>query len=105
MYFSEFLLLIVTATIVTLILMLIGEKLIAFLIRNNSTPFYKIVGSFIFAIASVTTSVFIFDVTIDFNLYLLAGGIILLNKYWLGHFTEGKRNVKALTTYKEKVAE
>jgi hypothetical protein len=93
MYLSEFLVLMTSTTFVMLLLMLLGEKLITILALREISPFYKIVGSLILAIGSVAIVFYIFTLSMDFYYYLLAGAIILLNKYWLGHFTieESKR--------------
>ena len=90
MYLSEFLVLMMYAIIVTLLLMLLGEKLITTLSPIEVPALHKIVGSLIFSIVSVAIVVYISPITVDFNFYLLAGGIILFNKYWLGHFTVEK---------------
>ncbi|MCZ2260298.1 hypothetical protein [Sporosarcina sp. G11-34] len=91
MYFSEFLLLIVSAIIVTLVLMMIGEKVILLIIPTDVHPLYRIVGSFAFAIILISIFVSGFNMETGINLYLLSGAIILLNKYWFGHFS--KENV------------
>lgn len=102
MYFSEFLVLMISAIIVMLLLMFLGEKLVTILTPSETPLFYKIVGSFIYAIGSVAIVFYIFTPTMDFYYFPLAGAIILLNKYWFGHFTKSERNMKALTTYERR---
>ena len=87
MYFSEFLLLIVSAVIVTLVLMMIGEKLILLLIPVNMSPLYRIVGSLIFAIILISIVVSGLGMETGIHVYVLSGAVILLNKYWFGHFS------------------
>lgn len=88
MYFSEFLLIIVSAIILTLVLMMIGEKMILLISPADAHPLYRIVGSFAFAIIVISIIVSGFNMETGINLYLLSGAIILLNKYWFGHFTK-----------------
>ena len=91
MYFSEFLFLIVSTVIVTLVFMMICEKLILLFIPVNVHPFYRIVGSFVFAIILISIVLSGFSMETGIYIYLLSGAIILLNKYWFGHFS--KENV------------
>ena len=105
MYFSELLILMISAIIVIYFLMLLGEKLIITLSPGEVASVYKIVGSFLFAIATVVIVVNLFNLRIDFKFYLLAGGIILINKYWLGHFAKDKIRNESLSECKKKVVE
>lgn len=91
MYFGEFLLLMVSAVTVTLVLMMICERLILLLLPVNIPPLYKIIGSFIFAIILISLVVSGLSMDTGIYIYLLSGAIILWNKYWLGHFS--KENV------------
>ena len=86
----EFLALMVSAIILTLLFMKIGEKVISMTFRNNITPLIKIVGSLVFALVILIALMYGLGKTAGIYACLLSGAIILYNKYWLGHFLEGK---------------
>jgi hypothetical protein len=83
-----FLGLMVSAIILTFIFMMIGEKVISKIFRNNVTPFIKIVGSLVFAIVILSALMFGLGKVSGIYACLLSGLIILFNKYWFGHFSE-----------------
>ncbi|HJF30926.1 MAG TPA: hypothetical protein K8V56_03985 [Sporosarcina psychrophila] len=86
----DFLALMVSAIILTLLFMVIGEKVISMTFRNNITPFFKIVGSLVFAIVILTALMYGLGKITGIYACLLSGTIILYNKYWLGHFLAEK---------------
>ena len=86
----DFLALMVSAVILTLLFMAIGEKVISMTFRNHITPFIKIVGSLVFAIVILSAMMYGLGKTSGIYAVLFSGAIILYNKYWLGHFLSGK---------------
>jgi hypothetical protein len=86
----DFLALMVSAIILTLLFMMIGEKVISMTFRNNITPFIKIVGSLIFALVTLSALMYGLGKTSGIYACLLSGAIILYNKYWFGHFSTEK---------------
>jgi hypothetical protein len=86
----DFLALMVSAIILTLLFMVIGEKVISMTFRNHITPFIKIVGSLVFALVILLTLMYGLGKTSGIYACLLSGAIILYYKYWFGHFSAEK---------------
>ncbi|KXH80719.1 hypothetical protein [Sporosarcina sp. HYO08] len=74
--------------IILLLFMWIGEKCIVQFTRRNVSPFMKIVSSMLFTLIIVGIGTMIVDQAPSFYAFLIAMGIIVFNKYWLGHFSE-----------------
>lgn len=75
------------ALLVTFVLMMIGEKIISLVVRESCTPFIKIIGSLVFALGILFVFMYTIDKASGINIFLLSGGVILLNKFWFGHFS------------------
>ncbi|WP_342513593.1 hypothetical protein MKY34_02015 [Sporosarcina sp. FSL K6-1522] len=83
----EFLAMMVGALLVTFILMVVGEKIISLVIRENCAPFIKIIGSLVFALGILSVCMYSIDKASEVSIFMLSGSIILLNKFWFGHFS------------------
>ncbi|MFJ7935298.1 hypothetical protein [Sporosarcina sp. NPDC096371] len=85
-----FLAIIVGALLVTFVLMMVGEKIIDLVVRESCTPFIKIIGSLVFALGVLFAIMFSVDKVSGIGVFLLSGIVIVLNKYWFGHFSGGQ---------------
>ncbi|AOV08579.1 hypothetical protein [Sporosarcina ureilytica] len=107
MYFTEFLLLMGSAIVITMLLMYLGAKTMLLITPKGIGPFIIMLGSLTFTFALLSIVSFGFNMKINMNYFMIASAIIVLNKYWFGHFEKTKRQeeMKALPTRMEKVVE
>lgn len=87
---TYFLVLMVSAIIVTTLLMWIGEKVISITFQQKISPILKIVASLVFATVILTALFYAFDKPKGMYMILLSAAIIGYNRYWFGHLTVGK---------------
>jgi len=83
----DFLAMLAGATLVTFVLMMVGEKIISLVVRESSAPFIKIIGSLAFALGILFVFMYNIDKVSEVGIFLLSGSVIILNKYWFGHFS------------------
>lgn len=96
MSFAEFTFLLVGAIIVTFLLMMLGEKIMRDLI-STSNPILQLLGSLVFTYGVLLFSIAIFQLHFQIVYFLAAGGIIIFNRYWMGHFSQEEPELKALS--------
>ncbi|MER2088407.1 MAG: hypothetical protein ABS920_01635 [Sporosarcina sp.] len=84
----DFLAMMVSAVILTLLFMIIGEKVISKTFGQNVTPSIRIIGSLVFAIVILSALMFGLGKFSAVYACLLSGLIIVFNKYWFGHFSK-----------------
>ncbi|MBD7909062.1 hypothetical protein [Sporosarcina gallistercoris] len=84
---TYFLVLMVSAIMVTSLLMWIGEKVLSLTFRQKVSPIIKNAGSLVFAIAILSALFCALEKTSGMYMILLSGAIIGYNRYWFGHFS------------------
>lgn len=86
----DFLAMMAGATLVTFILMMVGEKIISLVVRESCAPLIKIIGSLVFTFVILSVVMYNLDKVSGIGIFLLSAGVIVLNKYWFGHFSREK---------------
>lgn len=86
-YFTEFSAFLIGAIIVVWLLLLVVEKFICKLSWIRIHPIIRSMTSLIFVYSLLFIMTHYFLITFQMAYFLTAGVIIILNKYWLGHFT------------------
>lgn len=87
---TYFLVLMVSAIMVTSLLMWIGEKVISIAFRQKISPILKIVSSLAFATVILSALFCALEKPSGMYMILLSGAIICYNRYWFGHFSVKK---------------
>ena len=105
MHFTHFLLLMVSATVITLLLMYLGEKIMLLITPKGTGPLVRMLGSLTFTFATLSIIMFGFHMNVDLRYFGVAVVAIILNKYWLGHFEKNNDEMKALPIHAEKIIE
>ena len=83
----EFLAMMAGALLVTFVLMVVGEKIISLVAQEKCAPLIKIIGSLVFALGVLAIFMYNVDRVSGISIFILSGSIILLNKFWFGHFS------------------
>lgn len=87
---TYFLVLMVSAIIMTTLLMWIGEKFLSITFRDKISPILKIAASLVFATVILTMLFYALGKPAGMYMILLSAGIIGYNRYWFGHFSLGE---------------
>ncbi|WP_432354426.1 hypothetical protein [Sporosarcina sp. A2] len=84
---TYFLVLMVSAIIVTSLLMWISEKVISITSLQKISPILKTAGSLVFAIVILSALFYVLEKPSAMYMILISGAIIGYNRYWFGHFS------------------
>lgn len=84
----------------TFLLMMLGEKMMGNLI-STSNPIIQLLGSLVFTYGVLLFSISIFQLHFQIVYFLAAGGVIIFNRYWMGHFARKEPKMKALSIQEE----
>ncbi|WP_025785910.1 hypothetical protein [Sporosarcina sp. D27] len=87
---TYFLVLMVSAIMVTSLLMWVGEKVISITFRQEISPIVKSVSSLVFATVILSTLFYTLEKPSGLYMILISGAIIGFNRYWFGHFSVEK---------------
>lgn len=97
MGFIEFSFLLISAIAITFLLLALGEKMIRKLSSKTIGPVVQLLGSLCFAYSILLVLVYLLPLNLEMKYFLLAGMIIVLNKYWFGHFSQSTEEMKAFS--------
>lgn len=86
MYFTEFLVLMLVALAVVWLLLVLSEKVICQFKGLEIHRIIRLMISLAFVYGLLLITAHYFYTTFQMTYFLIAGGIILLNKYWFGYF-------------------
>lgn len=77
--------------------MALGEKMIHKLSSITIGPVVQLLGSLVITYSILLIMVYLLPLNLEMKYFLLAGMIIVLNKYWFGHFSESQEEMKAFS--------
>lgn len=104
MGFLEFSFLLMSACAITFGLILLGEKILRNLSSRMINPVILLLGSLTFTYSVLLLITYLLPYNFQMTYFLLAGMIIVLNRYWFGHFSKSTGEMKAFSVSGKRLA-